>query len=446
MDVLRAGQMPEMTVRMVVTADNHLNRYAARMPAARLDERRTRLRQAFRQVVDGAIAEQVHLVVLAGDTFDALDPRNLERAAFANFLAQLRDAGIAVVAAGGNHDSPRQTTDHGGYAPFDEFAEAGLLHYFGKPGGPGVLEHVVFNLGGQRILIAGASWSVVGTDGGDPLADAIIPSLADGAPDWTVVVTHASIEGHSFPGSFEPVIRRDTIASLGADIFIAGHVHRSFTTTIPTTRGRPCQVLVPGATEWMTFGEMTGTPGFWVLELRADGTRSLERRSITPQARVTLEVTGVELQPISLGGLRPDAEAPTEVLQNRIASRQNPDAIATMRIHGPVAREVYEALNLSAVQEAGAKGFFTFDLDASGLMPEGIAVAGVSLVRRSQAEEIGATVEAMLDRATEGEREILERAYDLIAPHFVSGSEQAFAVDDGEASRSSRSVGGEVHA
>jgi len=191
-----------MTVRVVVTADNHLNRYVARMPAARLDERRTRLRQAFRQVVDGAVAERADLVVLAGDTFDALDPRNLERAAFANFLAQLRDAGIAVVAVGGNHDSPRQTTDHGGYAPFDEFAEAGLLHYLGKPGGPGELEHVVLNLGGQRILIAGASWSAVGTDGGDPLAAANLPSLVDGAPDWTVVVTHASIEGHSFPGIF----------------------------------------------------------------------------------------------------------------------------------------------------------------------------------------------------------------------------------------------------
>lgn len=55
-----------MNVRIVVTADNHLNRYVARMPAARLDERRTRLRQAFRQVVDGAVAERADLVVLAG--------------------------------------------------------------------------------------------------------------------------------------------------------------------------------------------------------------------------------------------------------------------------------------------------------------------------------------------------------------------------------------------
>ena len=429
-----------MTVRVVVTADNHLNRYVARMPAARLDERRTRLRQAFRKVVDGAVAERADLVILAGDTFDALDPRNLERAAFANFLAQLRDAGIAVVAVGGNHDSPRQTTDHGGYAPFDEFAEAGLLHYLGKPGGPGELDHVVLNLGGQRILVAGASWSAVGIDGGDPLAAANLPSLVDGAPDWTVVVTHASIEGHSFPGSFEPVVKRDTIAALGADVFIAGHVHHSFTTTIATAGGRPCQVLVPGATEWMTFGEMSGKPGFWIMELRADGTRSLQRKPITPQARVTLEVTGVELQPVGLGGLRPDVETPTEVLLDRIASRENPDALATMRIHGPVAREVYEGLNLSAVHEAGVKGFFTFDLDASGLMPEGIAVPGVSLERRSQAEEIAATVDTMRGQATDTEREFLERAFDLITPYFVGGSDRAFSSDQSDASAAPRPV------
>jgi hypothetical protein len=190
----------------------------------------------------------------------------------------------------------------------------------------------------------------------------------------------------------------------------------------------------------MTFGEMSGKPGFWIMELRADGTRSLQRKPITPQARVTLEVTGVELQPVGLGGLRPDVETPTEVLLDRIASRENPDTLATMRIHGPVAREVYEGLNLSAVHEAGVKGFFTFDLDASGLMPEGIAVPGVSLERRSQAEEIAATVDTMRGQATDTEREFLERAFDLITPYFVGGSDRAFTSDQGDATASPRPV------
>jgi hypothetical protein len=44
-----------MPVTLVVTADNHLNRYHAKMPVARLEERRRWLRRAFRRAVDGAI-------------------------------------------------------------------------------------------------------------------------------------------------------------------------------------------------------------------------------------------------------------------------------------------------------------------------------------------------------------------------------------------------------
>src|SRR3712207_3061265 len=50
--------MPEQTsrpIRLVVTADNHLNRYHAKMPVQRLEERRRRLRPAFRRAVDRAI-------------------------------------------------------------------------------------------------------------------------------------------------------------------------------------------------------------------------------------------------------------------------------------------------------------------------------------------------------------------------------------------------------
>ena len=112
-----------MTARLFITADNHLNRFTARLTVSRLEERRRRLRQAFREVVDAAIAAKASALILGGDTFDTVDPRNLERAAFARLLRRLKEAGVTVVAIGGNHDSPRQTTDHGGYGPYSEYEE-----------------------------------------------------------------------------------------------------------------------------------------------------------------------------------------------------------------------------------------------------------------------------------------------------------------------------------
>ncbi|MFM7198157.1 MAG: hypothetical protein ACKO2D_09790 [Chloroflexota bacterium] len=52
--------------RIVVTAVNHLNRFTARLTVTRFEERRGRLRRAFRDVVDAAIEMKAVALVLGG--------------------------------------------------------------------------------------------------------------------------------------------------------------------------------------------------------------------------------------------------------------------------------------------------------------------------------------------------------------------------------------------
>ena len=124
-----------MSVRAVVTADNHLNRYYAKMPIGRLEERRRRLRRAFRNAVDRAIALQADFFLQCGDLFDTVDPRNAERAFVARCLADLREAGVAALAVGGNHDSPRQSTDHGGFLAAEADGDVAPIDARGGLGG-----------------------------------------------------------------------------------------------------------------------------------------------------------------------------------------------------------------------------------------------------------------------------------------------------------------------
>ena len=88
-------------VLLVVTADNHLGQYAARMPFARLEERRRRLREGFRRAVSYAVQHRAAAFLHAGDLFDTVDPRNLERVMVSQELARLQAAGITVVGIGG---------------------------------------------------------------------------------------------------------------------------------------------------------------------------------------------------------------------------------------------------------------------------------------------------------------------------------------------------------
>ena len=412
-----------MTARLFVTADNHLNRFTARLTVSRLEDRRRRLRHAFRQVVDAAIEAKAAALILGGDTFDAVDPRNLERAAFARMLRRLRDAGVAVVATGGNHDSPRQSTDHGGYGPFAEFEEARLLHYLGIPDEGGDVKHVIIESDGQVIAVAGTPWRPA-TDG-DPIFGLTFPEIRHDlsephrgrAADWRVFVTHASVEGHTYPGPLEPVIRRQTIANLEADLIVVGHVHQHMVSVIPCPSGRQCHVVVPGSTERMTFGEADVRPGYFVVDLPSHGALTVSRRSIAAQPRIVLEIPSTELTPESLGGLRADAVDATGSVVRRLEAVADTDTMASLRIHGPALREVLDDLNLAAIHAFGAHAFFGFDLDASGLIPADLGGASSTIgERRTAVDEVRATIESMATGASGDERAVLEEAWARIVP------------------------------
>ncbi len=252
-----------MPVRAVVTADNHLNRYHAKMPVQRLEERRRRLRRAFRHAVDHAIDLRADFFLQCGDLFDNVDPRNAERSFVAGCLADLREAGVLALAVGGNHDSPRQSTDQGGFLAADLYARLGGLRLFGESDR---VEYDVFERQGLRIAIGGVCWNAAAMYGDDPLAGLEFPDPAEGRPDWKLLLMHASLEGHTFPGAFEPVVKRETIAGLDADYLLVGHVHARTHFRVGGTH-----VLVPGATERMYFGEFAHDPGFVVLDLDAAG-------------------------------------------------------------------------------------------------------------------------------------------------------------------------------
>src|SRR5512135_3016077 len=94
-------------IRIVFTADNHLNRYYAKMSREQLRERRRRIRQAFRETVDFAIKNRAHFYLHGGDLFDNPDPSPGELAFVAREFQRLADNKVQVLAISGNHDMPR---------------------------------------------------------------------------------------------------------------------------------------------------------------------------------------------------------------------------------------------------------------------------------------------------------------------------------------------------
>jgi DNA repair protein SbcD/Mre11 len=403
-----------MPIHLVVTADNHLNRYHAKMPVARLEERRRWLRRAFRRAVDKAVEIKADFFLQCGDLFDTVDPRNAERSFVAGCLADLRRAGVQVLAVGGNHDSPRQSTDHGGYLAADMYARLGGLHLFSSSD---AVEYQCFERDGLRLAIGGICWNAATSYGEDPLAGKEFPDPPEGRPDWKVLLIHSSLEGHSFPGAFEPIVKRDTIGQIDADYLMVGHVHARSHFEVGGTH-----VLVPGATERMYLEEFAHDPGFVVVELDAGRRSRYEWITFPAQPRCRIRVTGHELTPQPYG-LRPPEQSPTDLLLARVEAARNEHCLTTLRIEGRLPREVYTQLDLVQVQEAGNAASFFFEIDTTLLELENeFGESGRRGIRLSQVDEIKMTAADLRDAAvSEAERRLVVQALDRVLAHYSYG-------------------------
>ncbi len=390
-------------LRVVVTADNHLGRYYERLTPKQLERRRAWLRRGWEAAVECALARRAHLFLQAGDLFDTPEPRNNERVAVAEALARLTAAGIGCYAIGGNHDTPRQRTEHGGLAPQAVYAGLGGLQWLA---GQGTIATRQCTVQGWRVAIGGLAWDPTLPPGADPLAG----QTWDVTADLRLLLLHHGIEGQLHPYAHEPLLRQATLAAFPADVFLVGHVHRHATLQLGHRL-----VVVPGATERMTFGESGETPGFVYLELAPGGVERLEHQPVPCQPRRMATVPVATLDGADLHA----------ALLRRIEPLCHPEALVRVTLTGTLSREAYHALDLAAVRDFGAARCAFFDLRTDGLVLATAAnVPPASEGRRTTRDELATCADALLAATSDPmERALLHAArtavltaYDELCP------------------------------
>lgn len=406
-------------VRAVLTADNHLSAYTPRLSPAKLSERRKRLAKAFEQVVDYAIAQEASLFLHAGDLFDTVDPRNQERDFVARQLVRLQSKGIQVFAVSGNHDTPRQRTEQGGVAPQTVYHRLGGLHYFAESH---VLRPQFVEVNGLRLAIAGLSSNPGVAPGADPL-DGVEIDDPDGLlehADLGLLLIHAAMEGHGFPGEAETFIRRSSLEKFPHfQVVAAGHVHSYARFSVG---GKA--VVVCGATEQVEFGHAADSTGFAYLELTRGGLRTAKHIPITPQPRHLVTVSTSELWPrqrLSSDGASNTAAtsedeqvsvstssvlSPVEYIKHKLEPCCTEEAMVRLVLEGPLTQEQYHDLDLRMVWEYGQQRAFSFEIDENRL---------ILAARHAQ------------DDVVRGERIGLREMLEYVAREFMERAETAEA-------------------
>ena len=380
-----------MTIRLVITSDNHLGRYYAKMNARQLAERRARLREAFASVVDFAIKQRAHLFLQCGDLFDREAPPPAELTFVALQFQKLRDAGIRIYAISGNHDMP---TASDGATPVRIYDALRAAHVFSKRT---EIEFDVTEIDGARIAIGGIAPDPRLEARADPLEGVEYKSPR---ADVTVLLLHCGVEDNIPPEFAGPILPKARVAKMqDVDYFFVGDVHRTHKAVIGEAT-----VIVPGATERMDFGELNDKPGFYYAELDGKHAVKLIHKAIEAQAMRREIILATNL---------PDKN-PTEFVFEQVREISDKNQLLQLRIEGPLDREVYHRVRFYDIWRLGNELNFYFDLDRAAVKIKSadVGIAGGEIVStRREIERVAAELAAQREG---DERALIEEARDLV--------------------------------
>jgi DNA repair exonuclease SbcCD nuclease subunit len=387
-----------MAIKVVLTADNHLNNYYAKMSPIRLEERRGIIRNAFQQTIEFSIEKQVDLFLHAGDLFDMPDPRNTELIFIAKELQRLIQNNINVFLIGGTHDVPKTRTFAKGGIPQQIFHEAQQAHLLYDNTQIQTIKTKIKDL---EVVVGGLSFNPKLIKGDDPLTNLTFPTIGD----INMLLLHYGIENHMPKDVNEPLLMYSTISELkGVNYVFVGHQHKTEVFEIDDK-----QVIIPGATERMSFGEMSNPTGFYYLELDKGGIENLEYIKIEPQPMAEFK--------ISLSTFSSSAD-PTPYIIDRLSNACSPEKILKCRIIGYITRELFHTIRHHEIWQFGTAHNFHFDLDTKELIIEDEMIKTTSSGSISQRDEINNVVAAMVEQAEEKEKKLIYEAKNLIFSTF----------------------------
>lgn len=327
-------------IKLVCTADNHLGRYYGKMNLRQLAIRRQRLREAFAQTVDFAIAKRAHFFLQCGDLFDREAPPPAELTFVAQQFQKLREANIRIYAISGNHDMP---TSSEGATPVRIYDALRAARVFTKRT---EIEFDFVKVENQTVAIGGIAPDPRLDPGADPL-DGVTHTKPKA--DVTLLMLHCGYEA-SVPKDFaEAVLPKSRVAQMqDIDYFFLGDIHRTHKAVVDHST-----VIIPGATERMTFGEIEEQAGFYYAELDGRAAVKLQHQPIEPQPmrREIIRTTDI------------DPQQPTEYVFERLHDWSDKEQLMQLRIEGPLERDVYHRLKFFDIWRLGNELNFYFDLD-----------------------------------------------------------------------------------
>ena len=240
-------------MRFIHAADIHLDSPLsglAAYPDAPAAQLRNATRDAFCELVNRAIEEQVDFMIIAGDLYDGSWRDHNTGIFFCREMGRLKRAGIVVYVLFGNHDAENEMTR--------KLDMPDNVSCFATQ------QPQTFTLDALGVALHGQSFKHKETT--DNLAAAYPPAMAG---YYNIGVLHTALEGHSAHANYAPC-SRDELYARGYQYWALGHVHEF------AHWAGPALIVFPGNLQGRHIRE-TGRRGAVLVEVDAHGQTRFER-------------------------------------------------------------------------------------------------------------------------------------------------------------------------
>lgn len=301
------------TVKIVHLADTHIDP-TARYLGPKEQERRRDFLKAFKYVVKKTLELRPDLLLVSGDLFDKVNPRNPARTWVMRAFRRLHSEGIRIYAIGGNHDTPRSVEE--GASPLHELEAAGYIVFFSKVE---EMEADNINVRGFKVCVSGASYDHTMPFDQDPLEVMRIPCEGD----INIAMLHYNFSSVEAPPIWRAPTIKETNIPDNLHYLALGHYHGFRRIRLGKTFA-----VYSGSTERRSFVEENEEKGFVYAELDERSVRKLSFIKTNPRPLKTLDITIAETE-----------EDPNNKIVFIARQHTNNQAILRLRIKGSLPLE-----------------------------------------------------------------------------------------------------------
>lgn len=332
-----------MTIKIIHTADNHLDPSFQKFKG-KTNERRRDFRINFEKIIKFCLENKVDVLLLSGDVFDRINPRNPPRSNLMKWFRDLTSNGTKIFMIGGNHDMPRSIEE--AESPLLLFEKSGYARFFGSTE---EVETENLKIGDVSLTISGLSFNYNFNASDNPLSNARIPEEGD----FNILMLHYSITGvkQRYPYALEPIVKASEIPKY-VNYVAAGHLHKPETKVLGNT-----VISYPGSTEKLTFDEAEDEKGFYFIELGKNlaPKQTFIKLETRPMRRVSLEVNSTNEEDIQ------------NYLLNEVLKLRNEDLILRVDVRGKINFQTFQHYNKAELLRNSEKYFFLLEINDTDL-------------------------------------------------------------------------------